>query len=149
MNVLSLSHRSNVPRKGWVRSCAVAALSLALVGTATTGRSPAQALGTNLLTIRGTSTATSAAGSSIAVGDVFTWVATFDLDTPSTGSTPSYGNKFNDSLTAFSLTKSSSNTGTWNPSGINWPITPASNVDANANGNGITVQLRPTNAPAM
>ena len=149
MKISSISRRSNFSPKGWLRSFVVAALSLAFLSTATSELSPVQALGTNLLTIRGTSTATSSAGSSIAIGDVFNWVATFDLDTPSTGSTSSYGNKFNDSLTVFSLTKSSANTGTWNPSGINWPINPASNVDANANGNGITVQLRPTNAPAI
>jgi hypothetical protein len=136
-------------RKGLIRASAALVFCLTALTTTSNSAHPALALGTNLLTVRGTSTATSAAGSSIAVGDVFTWVATFDLDTPSTGSTASYGNKFNDSLTAFTLAKSSSNTGTWNPSGINWPMTPAGNVDANANGNGITVQLRPTNAPAI
>ena len=145
-----LAHRQPLTRrKGWIRTSTALALCLAVLTTTSKSANPVQALGTNLLTVRGTSTATSSAGSSIAVGDVFNWVATFDLDVPSTGSTPSYGNKFNNSLTAFTLTRSSSNSGTWNPSGINWPITPASNVDANANGNGITVQLRPTNAPAI
>lgn len=149
MKNLSICRRYKILPKRWLQCSVAIALALAFFGIPTTGFSPVQALGTNLLTVRGTSTATTSAGTSIAIGDVFNWVATFDLDTPSTGSTPSYGNKFNDSLTAFSLTKSSANTGTWNPSGINWPITPASNVDANANGNGITVQLRPTNAPAI
>lgn len=64
----------------------------------------------------------------------------------STGSTPSFGDTFNNSVVSFTLTAAAGNTGTWDPSGVIWPIAPASNVAANANGDGISIQLSPPNA---
>jgi LPXTG-motif cell wall-anchored protein len=101
------------------------------------------------LEIEGTATATSAAGNSIVVGDVFSWSILLDLDAASTGSTPSYGNTFNDSIVSFALTAAPTNVGTWDPTGVTWPITPAGNVAANTNSNSVTVQLRPANAPDL
>jgi LPXTG-motif cell wall-anchored protein len=101
------------------------------------------------LEIEGTATATSATGNSIVVGDVFSWSILLDLDAASTGSTASYGNTFNDSIVSFALTASPTNVGTWDPTGVTWPIAPAGNVFANANGDGVAVQLRPTNAPPL
>jgi hypothetical protein len=89
-----------------------------------------------VLEIEGTATATSPMGTSIAVGDVFEWSIILDLDAGSTGSTPSYGNTFNDSVMSFTLTAAAGNTGTWDPTGVIWPIAPASNVAANTNSNG-------------
>jgi LPXTG-motif cell wall-anchored protein len=108
-----------------------------------------QAAPPTTLEIEGTATATSAAGNSIVVGDVFSWSILLDLDAASTGSTASYGNTFNDSIVSFALTAAPTNAGTWNPSGVTWPITPAGNVAANTNSNSVTVQLRPTNAHAL
>jgi LPXTG-motif cell wall-anchored protein len=101
------------------------------------------------LEIEGTATATSATGTSIVVGDVFSWSILLDLDADSTGSIEDFGNTFNDSIVSFALTAAPTNFGTWNPSDVTWPVSPASNVAANANGNGVTVQLRPTNAPLL
>jgi len=100
-------------------------------------------------TVSGTSTATSDLGASVRTGDVFRWSVTFDLDRPSTGSSPSFGNTFNDSILSFTLTADTANTGTWDPAEVTWPISPASNVFGNANGDQLAVQLRPTGAPAM
>lgn len=101
------------------------------------------------VTVNGTATATSSAGTSIVIGDSFDWTITFDLDAISTGSTPSFGNTFNDSVVAFGLQRDPGNVGTWDPTGITWPVAPASNVAANANSEGITVQQVPGAGPAI
>jgi len=127
------------------------ALAIAITSTPVTGALvPAAEAGiVRTFTVSGTSTATSNLGASVRIGDVFRWSVTFDLDRPSTGSTPSFGNTFNDAIQSFTLTADTANTGTWDPTGVTWPITPASNVAGNANGDQLTVQLRPTDAPAM
>lgn len=124
-----------------------AAVIVTMIATVITPSFDARA--STLLTVSGSATATSTAGASIIAGDVFDWSVTFDLDTDSTSSTPSYGNTFNDSVTAFSLSRRAGNAGTWDPAGVTWPITPAYNVHANANGDSFGLQLLPTGAPAI
>lgn len=121
---------------------------LCLLGALAVG-APAQAAPPTTLEVNGTATATSTVGASIVAGDVFTWSVTFDLDAASTGSSPSFGNTFNDSVQAFTLERSAGNVGTWDPAGVVWPITPAMNVATNVNSDTITVQLIPQGAPAL
>ena len=101
---------------------------------------------TNILTISGTVTATSSAGTSIVSGDQFTWSVSFDLDEPSTNEVASYATWFDNSVVAFSLSRNVANTGTWDPSTATWPISPVLNFVTNSNGNNMTVQLQPTGA---
>jgi hypothetical protein len=126
---------------------AVRALHLTLVG-AVVGAvlavpTAASALPAPTLTVAGTSTATVAAGTSIVIGDEFTWSLTIDLSSDSTSSTPSFGNTFNDAVLDFSVTASAGNVGTWDPAGVAWVIQPVHNHFVNANGNSLTVQIRP------
>ena len=134
-----------------IRNSRLLGVALLILGLAmgSFGSLRALAVPPTTLEIEGTATATSTVGASIVTGDVFSWSILLDLDATSTGSTASFGNTFNDSIVSFALTAAPTNTGTWDPNGVTWPIAPASNVAANANGEGVSVQLRPTNAPPL
>ena len=134
-----------------IRNSRLLGVALLILGLAmgSFGSLRALAVPPTTLEIEGTATATSTVGASIVTGDVFSWSIVLDLDAASTDSTASFGNTFNDSIVSFALTAAPTNNGIWDPNGVTWPIAPASNVAANANGNGVTVQLRPTNAPAL
>jgi hypothetical protein len=126
---------------------AVRALHLALVG-AVVGAvlafpTAASALPAPTLTVAGTSTATVTAGTSVVIGDRFTWSLTIDLSSLSTSSSPSFGNTFNDAVIDFSVTASAGNVGSWDPAGVDWVIQPVHNLFVNANGNSVTVQIKP------
>jgi hypothetical protein len=142
----STTLRTRVSLGGLALALAVAIASTSVIGALAP---PAEAGIFRTFTVSGTSTATSDLGASVRIGDVFRWSVTFDLDRASTGSTPSFGNTFNDAIQSFTLTADTANTGTWDPAGVTWPIAPAHNVVGNANGDQLTVQLRPTDAPAM
>jgi hypothetical protein len=92
-----------------------------------------------LITVSGSLTATSAAGSSIVVGDVFDYSFTFDDATrDSNGSTSNA--QFALGVSAVSLQRRGG-AGTWTPArGTLTPI----NYDVNANGDGITLQAQGT-----
>jgi hypothetical protein len=132
-------------REGRVYAAVLALVGL--VGLVLTVPTVATAAPAATLTITGTSTATNAAGTSVVIGDVFTWSLTLDLTSESTSSTPSFGNGFEDAVLDFSVVASTDNVGTWDPAGVVWVITPVFNFDANANGNGLTVQIKPVAAP--
>lgn len=101
--------------------------------------SPAHAATT--VVISGTAEATSTQGTSIVTGDTFDFTFTLDLDSQAASS------KFNNSVTAFSLTAGAGNVGTWSPAGVNWQISPVKNVDTNEFSNQLTVQVTAPNAP--
>ncbi len=134
-----------------IRNSRLLGVSLLILGLAmgSFGSLRALAVPPTTLEIEGTSTATSTVGASIVTGDVFSWSIVLDLDAASTDSTASFGNTFNDSIVSFALTAAPTNNGIWDPNGVTWPIAPAGNVAANANGNGVSVQLRPSNAPPL
>lgn len=100
------------------------------------------------LRVVGSATATSSKGTSIVAGDVFHWTLTLDLDEAATA-TASASNSYNGSVDAFILAADASNTGTWSPDAITWAISPAANVNANGNGEILTLQLQGSGAPAI
>lgn len=104
------------------------------------------------LRVAGSATATSSAGTSIVAGDVFRWTLTLDLDEAATATANppmTTTDKHNASVDAFVLEAAPGNSGTWSPDGISWTINPAANVDANGSGDGLTVQIAGSGAPAI
>ena len=107
---------------------------------------PAQAVTT--VVVSGTTQATSSVGTSIVTGDIFTWSFTLDLDSTATSGS-GFSGTFNNAVSAFTLTASSNNVGTWSPAGVNWVISPVFNLNTNANGDSMTLQVRATYAPPI
>ena len=98
------------------------------------------------LRVVGSATAASSSGTSIVAGDVFHWTLTLDLDEAATA-TGSASNTYNASVDAFGLAAAPGNRGTWSPDAIAWTINPSANVDANGNGDGLTVEIAGSDAP--
>ncbi|MEY3806510.1 MAG: hypothetical protein RIR69_1322 [Actinomycetota bacterium] len=94
-------------------------------------------------------TATSDHGISVLVGDRFTADLTLDLNSLSTSSSGPALYKFDNAVSQFTLTAHPSNAGSWSPSGVTWELNPAFNVDANANGDWMTLQIKSLNAPSI
>lgn len=107
---------------------------------------PAQAVTT--VVVSGTTQATSSVGTSIVTGDIFTWSFTLDLDSTATSGS-GFSGTFNNAVSAFILTASSNNVGTWSPAGVNWLISPVFNLNTNANGDNMTLQVKATDAPPI
>lgn len=97
-----------------------------------------------LITVSGSLTATSAAGSSIVVGDVFDYSFTFDDATVDSNSSTSSA-QFALGVSAVSLQRQGG-AGTWNPTGGTFT---SINFVVNANGDGITLQAQGTGFPQI
>ena len=98
-----------------------------------------------LITVSGSLTATSAAGTSIVVGDVFDYSFTFDDATVDSNSY-TYNAQFGSGVSAVSLQRRGTNSGTWNPSGGTFTTI---NFTANANAEGITLQAQGSGFPRI
>ena len=115
---------------------------LALAAACLFGTSSASAA---LITVSGSLTATSAAGTSIVVGDVFDYSFTFDDGTVDTNSA-TFNAQFGYGVSAVSLQRRVGNSGTWNPSGGSFTTI---NFTVGANGDNITLQAQGTGFPAI
>ncbi len=98
-----------------------------------------------LITVSGSLTATSAAGSSIVVGDVFDYSFTFDDATVDSNSL-TFNAQFNSGVSAVSLQARGTNAGSWTHVGGTFT---SINFSVNANGESITLQAQGTGFPAI
>lgn len=101
------------------------------------------------LVVRGSATATSTVGTSIVIGDTFTFEMTLNLASASTSAIASSARTFNDAVDAFSLYASDENSGTWSASGITWSISPVHNLTLNENSDQLNLQVRGSGAPQI
>jgi hypothetical protein len=122
------------------------AVAMATVGLFLSA-TPAQAA--NTLVVSGTTQATSSAGSSIVVGDTFSYTYTLNLDSTSTGNKGFSGGFFDNAVTAFNLSAAPGNVGTWSPTGVNWVISPVKRLATISSSDQITLQVDATNAPSI
>lgn len=99
-----------------------------------------------LITVTGTITVTADDGDSFKTGDTFTYGFTFNDDTIDTDS-QTYNAQFKDGVSAFSLTRSVSNTGTWDPASGTFDVSPFGNMSVGANSDSITLQARGSGFP--
>ena len=118
---------------------------VAMAGT--TGISPTVARGA-IITVGGLITVTADDGASFKAGDTFTYSFTFDDQTVDTA-TETFNARFNAGVSAFSLTRGGANVGTWDPAAGTFAVAPVSNFALNANGDGITLQVRGSGLPAI
>jgi len=102
----------------------------------------------DLLSIVGSTTATTSMGTSIVAGDTFTFVFTLDLASNFTSGSDS-SQTFNNAVQRFRFDASPENTGTWAPDGITWVISPVKNLVSNSNSAQITLQVTGSGAPAL
>lgn len=96
-----------------------------------------------VITVSGSITATSAAGGSIVVGDIFDYSFTFD-DATVDSDAQTFNAQFGSGVSAVSLQRRGSNSGTWNPSGGTFTTI---NFSLNANGETISLQARGSGFP--
>ena len=82
------------------------------------------------------------------MGDQFDYRFTFDDQTLDTG-VETYRGVFSAGVSAFSLTKHASNTGTWSPASGSFAVSPVRNFAINANGEGITIQASGSGFPTV
>ena len=106
------------------------------------GASPASAA---LITVSGSLTATSAAGTSIVVGDVFDYSFSFN-DATVDSDAQTYNAQFSSGVSAVSLQRRVSNSGTWNPSSGTFTTI---NFIVGANSDYITLQVQGTGFPSI
>lgn len=132
----------------YLRRVLSACVSVGLVATVFVGQSVAASNPTTFQ-FSFVSTATTSTGSSIVAGDKFFVETVLQLDTASTNSDPSYGNKFENSVASFTLTSFPSNAGTWSSQGVVWNISPVFNLVTNANGESLTLQVKSSAVPAI
>jgi hypothetical protein len=98
-----------------------------------------------LITVSGSLTATSAAGSSIVVGDVFDYSFTFDDATVDSNSL-TFNAQFSSGVSAVSLQARGTNVGSWTHVGGTFT---SINFVVGANGDSITLQAQGTGFPAI
>ena len=119
---------------------------LAFIGvpfTASVATAP-PAWASSTVQIDGVSTVTSGGGlSEFAIGDVFTWSLTLDLDEP-----PSSARNFKNSVTAFQL-QALSGSGGWDPSGGVWVVTPVQNFNQNSTSGDMSLQVAGSGLPSL
>jgi hypothetical protein len=98
-----------------------------------------------LITVSGSMTVTSAVHAEFAVGDVFDYSFTFDDTTVDSDSSTSNA-QFGSGVSAVSLQRRVTNTGSWNPSGGTFT---SINFGINANGDAIFLQAQGTGFPTI
>lgn len=98
--------------------------------------------------VTGTITVNADHGASFQAGDTFLYSFTFDQATTDTSSSTSNG-QFNAGVSAFSLTRSGANSGTWDPANGSFTVSPISNMSVNANAGGVTLQATGTGFPLI
>lgn len=101
-----------------------------------------------LITVNGTITVNADNGASFKAGDSFTYSFTFNDATTDTAS-QTFSGQFNAGVSAFSLVRGNSNTGTWDPAGGTFTVSPLSNMNLNANSDMITLQARGSGFPDL
>jgi len=127
----------------------IAAFGVAATQGLLTGPLASTAHAATNVVVSGTAEATSTVGTSIVSGDRFSFSFTLDLDSEATSTQGTFGNTFNNAVTAFALTAGSSNVGTWSPTGVNWQISPVDNLASNKNGDNLTLDVGASNAPKI
>ena len=126
---------------------ALRALMVLVAMAGTTGISPTVARGA-IITVGGLITVGADDGESFKAGDTFAYSFSFD-DQASDTASQIFSARFNAAVSAFSLTPGSGNVGAWNPSVGTFGVAPVSNFALNANGDGITLQVRGSGLPAI
>ena len=101
-----------------------------------------------LITVTGTMTVTADDGDSFKTGDTFTYGFTFNDATIDTDS-QTFNGQFKNGVSAFSLTRGVSNTGTWNPASGTFDVSPFGNMVVGANSDSVTLQARGSGFPAV
>lgn len=101
-----------------------------------------------LITVNGTITVNADDGVSFKAGDSFAYSFTFNDSTTDTAS-QTFSAQFNAGVSAFSLVRDTSNTGTWDPAGGTFNVSPLSNMNLNANGDVITLQAKGSGFPDL
>ena len=101
-----------------------------------------------LITVTGTITVTADDGDSFKTGDTFIYGFTFNDATIDTD-IQTYNAQFKDGVSAFSLTRGGSNTGTWDPASGTFTVSPIANMNVNANGEFITLQATGSGFPDL
>lgn len=84
-----------------------------------------QSRAAQLITVNGTITVNADDGASFKAGDSFTYSFTFNDATTDTAS-QTFSGQFNAGVSAFSLVRGNSNTGTWDPAGGTFTVSPLS-----------------------
>ncbi|MGA0899080.1 MAG: PEP-CTERM sorting domain-containing protein [Luteolibacter sp.] len=107
-----------------------------------------QSRAAQLITVNGTITVNADDGASFKAGDSFTYSFTFNDATTDTAS-QTFSGQFNAGVSAFSLARDVSNTGTWDPAGGTFTVSPLSNMNLNANSDLITLQARGSGFPDL
>jgi hypothetical protein len=100
-----------------------------------------------LITVSGSMTVTSAVHAEFRVGDVFDYSFTFD-DTTVDSDSNTFNAQFGSGVSAVSLQRRGSNTGSWDPSGGTFDIANI-NFGINANSDAIFLQVRGTGFPTI
>ena len=101
-----------------------------------------------LITVTGTITVDADDGVSFKAGDTFVYSFTLNDATTDTSSS-TFNAQFNAGVSAFSLARGGSNTGTWDPASGTFNVSPLSNMSVNANGDSVTLQARGSGFPAI
>ena len=101
-----------------------------------------------LITVAGTITVDADYGDSFKLGDTFVYGFTFNDATIDTDS-QTYNAQFKDGVSAFSLTRSGSNTGTWDPASGTFNVSPLGNMSLGANSDSVTLQARGSGFPSI
>lgn len=101
-----------------------------------------------LITVTGTITVDADDGASFKAGDTFVYSFTFNDATTDTASQTSNG-QFNAGVSAFSLARGGSNTGTWDPASGTFTVSPILNMSVNANGESVTLQANGSGFPDL
>jgi len=101
-----------------------------------------------LITVGGMITVDADYGDSFKAGDTFVYGFTFDDATIDTD-IQTYNAQFRDGVSAFSLTRSGSNTGTWDPASGTFDVSPFGNMIVGANSDSITLQARGSGFPSI
>lgn len=101
-----------------------------------------------LITVTGTITVDADDGASFKAGDTFGYSFTFNDATTDTSSS-TFNAQFSAGVSAFSLTRDASNTGTWDPASGTFTVSPIANMSVNANGDSVTLQVRGSGFPDL
>jgi hypothetical protein len=101
-----------------------------------------------LITVTGTITVDADDGASFKAGDTFVYSFTFNDATIDTAS-QTFNGQFNAGVSAFSLTRDASNTGTWDPASGTFTVSPIANMNVNANGDSVTLQANGSGFPDL